>query len=106
MRQRLIATGNRFDPAALFFLMGKRALRRIQPFLLFFFALVSPALAQSNFFENKTIKLVLGFSPGGISDLWGRALARTMSQTLPGRPNIILQNMPGRRFDDRGELYL
>ena len=75
--------------------MGKRALRRIQPFLLFFFALVSPALAQSNFFENKTIKLVLGFSPGGISDLWGRALARAMSQTLPGRPNIILQNMPG-----------
>jgi len=75
--------------------MGKRALRRIQPFLLFFFALVSPALAQSNFFENKTIKLVLGFSPGGISDLWGRALARAMSQTLPGRPNIVLQNMPG-----------
>jgi tripartite-type tricarboxylate transporter receptor subunit TctC len=75
--------------------MGRRALRRIQPFLLFFFALVSPALAQSNFFENKTIKLVLGFSPGGISDLWGRALARAMSQTLPGRPNIVLQNMPG-----------
>ena len=94
-RQPAIATGNRFDPAALLLLMGKRALRRIQPFLLFFFALVSPALAQSNFFENKTIKLVLGFSPGGISDLWGRALARAMSQTLPGRPNIILQNMPG-----------
>lgn len=75
--------------------MGKRALRRIQFFLLLFFALVSPALAQSNFFENKTIKLVLGFSPGGISDLWGRALARAMSQTLPGTPNIILQNMPG-----------
>ena len=75
--------------------MGKRALRRIQFFSLLFFALVSPALAQSNFFENKTIKLVLGFSPGGISDLWGRALARAMSQTLPGRPNIILQNMPG-----------
>ena len=75
--------------------MGKRALRRIQLFLLFFFASVSPTLAQSNFFENKTIKLVLGFSPGGISDLWGRALARAMSQTLSGRPNIILQNMPG-----------
>jgi tripartite-type tricarboxylate transporter receptor subunit TctC len=53
------------------------------------------ASAQSAYFENKTIKLVLGFSPGGISDLWGRALARTMSQTVPGRPNVILQNMPG-----------
>jgi tripartite-type tricarboxylate transporter receptor subunit TctC len=57
--------------------------------------LVSPALAQSNFYQNKTIRLVLGFSAGGISDLWGRALARAMSQTIPGRPNIILQNMPG-----------
>lgn len=58
-------------------------------------ALCADASAQSAYFENKTIRLVLGFSPGGISDLWGRALARTMSQTLPGKPNIILQNMPG-----------
>jgi tripartite-type tricarboxylate transporter receptor subunit TctC len=53
------------------------------------------ATAQSSFFESKTIRLIVGFSPGGISDLWGRALARAMSQTLPGKPNIILQNMPG-----------
>src|SRR5262245_35655750 len=53
------------------------------------------AAAQSPFFEDKTIRLVLGFSPGGISDLWGRALARGMSQHIPGKPNIILQNMPG-----------
>src|SRR5499433_2938367 len=53
------------------------------------------AAAQSPFFEDKTIRLVLGFSPGGISDLWGRALSRGMSQHIPGKPNIILQNMPG-----------
>src|SRR5262249_30577958 len=53
------------------------------------------AAAQSPFFEDKTIRLVLGFSPGGISDLWGRALSRRMSQHIPGKPNIILQNMPG-----------
>ncbi len=58
-------------------------------------ALCVEASAQSAYFESKTIRLVLGFSPGGISDLWGRALARTMSQTLAGKPNIILQNMPG-----------
>jgi tripartite-type tricarboxylate transporter receptor subunit TctC len=64
-------------------------------FLLSFFAFAHCAFAQSTFFEDKTIRLVLGFSPGGISDLWGRALARGMSQSIPGRPNIILQNMPG-----------
>jgi tripartite-type tricarboxylate transporter receptor subunit TctC len=65
--------------------------------LLFLFSSMwgSVALAQSSFYEDKTIKLVIGFSPGGISDLWGRALARGMSQHLPGTPNIILQNMPG-----------
>ncbi len=54
-----------------------------------------PALAQSNFYEDKTIRLVIGFSAGGISDLWGRALARAMSQYIPGKPQIVLHNMPG-----------
>jgi tripartite-type tricarboxylate transporter receptor subunit TctC len=61
----------------------------------FFFILISPALAQPNFYEDKTIRLVLGFSAGGISDLWGRALARAMSPHIPGKPQILLQNMPG-----------
>ncbi|MBM4263430.1 MAG: hypothetical protein FJ145_18620 [Deltaproteobacteria bacterium] len=53
------------------------------------------ALAQANFYEDKTIRLVLGFSAGGISDLWGRALARAMTPHIPGKPQIILHNMPG-----------
>jgi len=53
------------------------------------------ALAQSNFYEGKTIRLVIGFSAGGISDLWGRALSRAMSQHIPGKPQIVLHNMPG-----------
>jgi tripartite-type tricarboxylate transporter receptor subunit TctC len=51
--------------------------------------------AQRPFFEDKAIRLVLGFSSGGISDLWGRALARVMSPHIPGKPNIVLHNMPG-----------
>jgi tripartite-type tricarboxylate transporter receptor subunit TctC len=58
-------------------------------------ALAAPAWGQANFYEDKTIKLVIGFSAGGISDLWGRALSRAMSQNIPGKPQIILQNMPG-----------
>src|SRR4029453_1748071 len=64
-------------------------------FLLLVLASGNDARAQSSFFEDKTIRLVLGFSPGGISDLWGRALSRGMSQHIPGKPNIILHNMPG-----------
>jgi tripartite-type tricarboxylate transporter receptor subunit TctC len=59
------------------------------------FATIEFGLAETSFFENKTIRIVLGFSPGGISDLWGRALARSMSEFIPGNPTIIIQNMPG-----------
>ena len=70
-------------------------MKQLTIFLLLLLACGRDARAQSSFFEDKTIRLVLGFSPGGISDLWGRALARGMSQHIPGKPNIILQNMPG-----------
>ena len=73
----------------------KNCLKQLAIFLLLMLACGRDAGAQSSFFEDKTIRLVLGFSPGGISDLWGRALARGMSQHIPGKPNIILQNMPG-----------
>jgi tripartite-type tricarboxylate transporter receptor subunit TctC len=65
-------------------------------FILFFILIsVCRSSAQPSFFEDKTIRLVIGFSSGGISDLWGRALARVMGPHIPGKPNIILQNMPG-----------
>jgi tripartite-type tricarboxylate transporter receptor subunit TctC len=75
--------------------MRARAFRRIRAVLFFSVIFVSPAFAQSNFYEDKTIRLVLGFSAGGISDLWGRALSRAMSAHIAGNPQIVLQNMPG-----------
>src|ERR1044071_3364901 len=65
--------------------------------LLSLLVLLRPGLAHAEqpFFEDKTIRLVLGFSPGGISDLWARALARAMTPHIPGKPSIISQNMPG-----------
>ena len=69
-------------------------MKRIAFLLLLVLTCSDDASAQFRFYQDKTIRLVLGFSPGGISDLWGRALARGMSQHIPGKPNIILQNMP------------
>ena len=69
-------------------------MKRLAIVIFLFFLCAYEARAQS-FFEGKTIRLVLGFSSGGISDLWARALGRAMSPHLPGKPNIILQNMPG-----------
>ncbi|HET8564175.1 MAG TPA: tripartite tricarboxylate transporter substrate-binding protein, partial [Candidatus Binatia bacterium] len=73
----------------------KRWLNRFAVSGLFLLLSSAPAFPESAFYEDKTIRFVIGFSAGGISDLWGRALSRAMSQHIPGKPNIILQNMPG-----------
>jgi tripartite-type tricarboxylate transporter receptor subunit TctC len=53
-------------------------------------------LAQAqNPVEFRTINLVVGSSAGGGYDTYARVLARHMSRYIPGRPNVIVQNMPG-----------
>ena len=57
----------------------------------------APARAQSveEFYAGKTITLAIGFTPGGGYDLYGRLVARHLGKHIPGKPNIIAQNMPG-----------
>src|SRR4051812_513575 len=58
---------------------------------------VSPALAQTDdsFYKNKTIHLVLSTGVGGGYALYGRLLARHMPDHLTGKPNVVVENMPG-----------
>ncbi len=51
--------------------------------------------AQSQFYKGKTVRIVVGFSPGGFYDRWSRLLARYMGRYIPGNPDFIVQNMPG-----------
>jgi tripartite-type tricarboxylate transporter receptor subunit TctC len=51
--------------------------------------------AQDNFFAGKTVRIVVGSSPGGGYDYWARLLARHMSKYLRGNPEVVVQNMPG-----------
>ena len=55
----------------------------------------SSALAQEANFEGKTIRMVVGFSAGGGFDAYARAIGRHMGKHLPGKPTIIVDNMPG-----------
>lgn len=51
--------------------------------------------AQESFFAGKTIRIVVGFSPGGGYDVYARAIARHMGKFIPGNPAIIVENMAG-----------
>jgi tripartite-type tricarboxylate transporter receptor subunit TctC len=63
--------------------------------LFFLFATSFDLLAQTSFFEGKTARILVGFSPGGSYDLWARLIARHMGKHIPGNPSFIVQNMTG-----------
>ena len=54
-----------------------------------------PANAQDDFFSGKTVRIVVGSSPGGGYDYWARLLARHMPKYIRGNPEVVVQNMPG-----------
>lgn len=51
--------------------------------------------AQAPFYGGKTIRVVVGYTPGGTNDLWARVIAQHMGKYIPGNPIFIVQNMPG-----------
>lgn len=55
------------------------------------------ALAQSGtqFFADKTLRFIVATAAGGGYDFRMRAMARHIGKLLPGKPNIIVENMPG-----------
>ncbi len=59
--------------------------------------LCGSACAQdaASFYNGKTVRIVVGFSPGGGYDLYARLLARHFGRHIPGNPTVIVQNMPG-----------
>lgn len=54
-----------------------------------------PTAAAKSFYEGKTIKMIVRSAPGGGYDFYGRLLARHMPKFIPGKPNMIVVNMPG-----------
>ena len=45
--------------------------------------------------RGKTVRLVVGYAPGGGYDFYARAVARYMGKHVPGNPAFVVDNMPG-----------
>ena len=63
-------------------------------------ATVLPATAAAadpveDFYRGKTITVVVSLGVGGNFDLTARTLAKHMPRHLPGRPAMVVKNMPG-----------
>jgi tripartite-type tricarboxylate transporter receptor subunit TctC len=71
------------------------SLRRfLTPALLAMLLPLAPA-AAADFYKGKTVTLIAPSSAGGGYDTYTRLLARHMGAHLPGKPNFVVQNMPG-----------
>lgn len=57
----------------------------------------SPACADpvADFYKDRTITLIAGYSSGGGFDLFARVIANYLGKHIPGQPRILVQNMPG-----------
>jgi tripartite-type tricarboxylate transporter receptor subunit TctC len=53
-----------------------------------------PVFAQ-DFYAGKTIRIIVGGSAGGGFDTYSRVIARHMGKHIPGKPNLIVENMTG-----------
>ena len=50
---------------------------------------------DAGFLKGKTVSVIVGFSPGGGYDTYARLVARYFDRHIPGKPTIIVKNMPG-----------
>jgi len=51
-------------------------------------------LAASPYFKGKTVRLLVGFRPGGGTDIQARFFASRWPAFIPGKPRIIVTNLP------------
>src|SRR5262245_43042758 len=62
-------------------------------------AALAPAPIQAqpvaDFYRGKTLRMLIGYGPGGGYDIYGRLVAEFLPRYLPGSPTIVAQNMPG-----------
>lgn len=53
------------------------------------------AVSAADFYQGKTLNVVIGYSVGGGYDLYARVLAKHLGKHIPGHPTVVPQNMVG-----------
>jgi len=57
---------------------------------------IAPSAARAgDFYQGKTLTIVVGFAPGGGVDNTARVVARHLARFIPGEPGVVVQNMEG-----------
>jgi tripartite-type tricarboxylate transporter receptor subunit TctC len=51
--------------------------------------------ADVEYYQGKTVRIIVGLSAGGGFDVYARTMARHMGKHIPGNPTFVVDNMPG-----------
>ncbi|HXV84531.1 MAG TPA: hypothetical protein VEG60_32175 [Candidatus Binatia bacterium] len=54
-----------------------------------------PSAAAQDFYQDKVIRIIVGYRVGGGYDVYTRALSRHLGKHIPGNPTIVVENMDG-----------
>jgi tripartite-type tricarboxylate transporter receptor subunit TctC len=69
--------------------------RFVSAALLVLAAGASSAADAQDFYRDKTVRFIVGYSPGGSFDLYTRVIARYFSKHVAGNPATVVENMTG-----------
>jgi tripartite-type tricarboxylate transporter receptor subunit TctC len=56
---------------------------------------VGTAARAADYYQGKTLTVIVGYAPGGGVDATARVITRHLGHFIPGRPNVVVQNMEG-----------
>ncbi len=56
---------------------------------------VGTAARAADYYQGKTLTVIVGYAPGGGVDATARVITRHLGRFIPGRPNVVVQNMEG-----------
>jgi tripartite-type tricarboxylate transporter receptor subunit TctC len=75
--------------------MNKRNLLFAATVLVVSVVLSSAEVTAAPYYEGKTMRIIVGFTPGGGYDRMARLLGKYLPKYIPGNPTIIIENMGG-----------
>ena len=70
-------------------------MRRLLAACLFSTIAMAQGASAADFYAGKTINFIIGAEVGGGYDLYGRVVAKHLGRFIPGKPNVVVQNMDG-----------
>ncbi len=75
--------------------MKKRILFLLVTGLIITIFLCPQTILSAPYYEGKTVRIIVGFGPGGGYDRIARLLAKHLPKHIPGKPVVLVENMEG-----------